>query len=35
MLENVPVVYEKLIGKNFSAEFKKDKLNHANDSLEL
>jgi hypothetical protein len=35
MLENVPAAHERLIQKNFSAEFRKDKLNHANDSLEV
>lgn len=33
VLENVPSIYEKLIQKSFSADFRKDKLNHANDAL--
>lgn len=35
MLENIPSVYEKLIQKSFSTDFKKDKLNHINDALEV
>lgn len=35
VLENVPSVYEGLIERSFKAEFRKDKLNHANDALEV
>jgi hypothetical protein len=35
MLENVPSVYQKLIEKSLEVEFRKDKLNHANDNLEV
>jgi hypothetical protein len=31
----MPVVYEKLIERCFNADFKKNKLTHANDNLEV
>lgn len=35
ILENVPSVYQKLIEKTLVVELKKNKLNHANDALEV
>jgi hypothetical protein len=34
-LENVPTIYQKLIEKTLAVDLKKDRLNHANDALEV
>ena len=35
VLENVPSIYQKLIEKTLSVDLKKDRINHANDALEV
>jgi hypothetical protein len=35
MLENVPIIYQKMIEKMLSVDLRKDRLNHANDTLEV
>ncbi len=35
MLENVPMVYQKLIEKTLAVDLRKDRLNHATDTLEV